>query len=222
VKIASSYIKNLINEGEHQQLDFKFCITDSKKIARTLAAFSNTDGGKLLIGVKDNGAIAGVRTEEEYYMVEAAAQMYCKPEIHFQSKSHLVDGKTILEITIFKSIQKPHIAPDEDGNWVAFIRVNDQNLLADDILLEVWKRKKEKQPVIIKYSNAERVLLNYLTTKQQITLNRFCKIAQIPVVLAKKILVDFIILEIIDIIPTEQKTIFQLNQTNKGKTLSIL
>jgi predicted HTH transcriptional regulator len=56
----NTYIKNLIKQGEHQQLDFKFEITDSKKIARSLVAFANTDGGKLLIGVKDNGAIAGV------------------------------------------------------------------------------------------------------------------------------------------------------------------
>ena len=58
-------IEELIAQGEHQQLDFKFEVSDSKKIARTLSAFANTDGGRLLIGVKDNGAIAGVRSDEE-------------------------------------------------------------------------------------------------------------------------------------------------------------
>ena len=71
------HITKLIAEGEHQQLDFKFEIADAHKIARTLVAFANTDGGRLLIGVKDNGALAGVRSEEEYYMVEAAAKLYC-------------------------------------------------------------------------------------------------------------------------------------------------
>jgi predicted HTH transcriptional regulator len=42
----------LIEEGEHQQQDFKYCINDSKKIAKSLVAFANTDGGRLLIGVK--------------------------------------------------------------------------------------------------------------------------------------------------------------------------
>lgn len=46
-------------------LDFKFEISDSKKIARSLVAFANTDGGRLLIGVKDNGVISGIRSEEE-------------------------------------------------------------------------------------------------------------------------------------------------------------
>jgi predicted HTH transcriptional regulator len=81
-----SYLQSLILEGEHQQQDFKFGITDSRKIARTLVAFANTNGGRLLIGVKDNGVIAGVRTDEEYYMIESAAHLFSKPEIHFESK----------------------------------------------------------------------------------------------------------------------------------------
>jgi len=56
---SKDYIYKLIEEGEHQQQDFKFEISDARKIAKSLSAFSNTDGGRLLIGVKDNGKIAG-------------------------------------------------------------------------------------------------------------------------------------------------------------------
>ena len=79
----TDYIHALIAEGEHQQQDFKFEISDARKIAKTLSAFANTDGGRLLIGVKDNGKIAGVRSEEEKYMIEAAAQLYCIPEVEY-------------------------------------------------------------------------------------------------------------------------------------------
>ena len=91
---SNNYIKNLIAQGEHQQLDFKFEIDDARKIARTLSAFANTDGGKLLIGVKDNGNIAGIRSDEEYHMIEAAAQMYCRPEPGFQTRKWNILGKT--------------------------------------------------------------------------------------------------------------------------------
>ena len=64
----------MIAEGEHQQQDFKTRIDDSRKIARTLVAFANADGGRLLIGVKDNGTVSGVRVDEELHMVEAAAE----------------------------------------------------------------------------------------------------------------------------------------------------
>ncbi|MDE7145999.1 MAG: putative DNA binding domain-containing protein, partial [Duncaniella sp.] len=74
------YIAKLIEEGEHEHQDFKFAISDARKIARSLSAFANNDGGRLLVGVKDNGVIAGVRNEEDIYVIENAAQMYCEPE----------------------------------------------------------------------------------------------------------------------------------------------
>ena len=67
------YIEELVAQGEHQQQDFKFLISDARKIARSISAFANRDGGRLLIGVKDNGTIAGVRNEEDIYVVEQAA-----------------------------------------------------------------------------------------------------------------------------------------------------
>ena len=73
----SRYILRLISEGEHQQQDFKYKITDAMKLARSVSAFANTDGGRLLIGVRDDGVISGVRSEEEIYMMHAAAYEYC-------------------------------------------------------------------------------------------------------------------------------------------------
>ena len=63
------YIQGLIEEGEHEHQDFKFSISDARKIARSLSAFANNDGGRLLVGVKDNGNIAGVRNEEDIYVI---------------------------------------------------------------------------------------------------------------------------------------------------------
>jgi hypothetical protein len=67
--VRGGSLLKLIQQGEHQTQDFKYCISDSRKIARSLVAFANTDGGRLLVGVKDNGRIAGLRSEEEYYSI---------------------------------------------------------------------------------------------------------------------------------------------------------
>ena len=122
----------LIEQGEHQQLDFKFEVSDSKKIARTLSAFANTDGGRLLIGVKDNGAISGVRSDEEYYMIEAASEMYTQPKVPFEARRWTIQGKTVLEIEIAPGSEKPYRAPDKSDKYKAFIRVADENILAND------------------------------------------------------------------------------------------
>jgi predicted HTH transcriptional regulator len=80
-------LQKLIDEGEHQKQDFKYCINDSKKIAKSLVAFANTDGGRLLIGVKDNGKIVGISTDEEFYMVESAAKIFSNPPHIFYHKA---------------------------------------------------------------------------------------------------------------------------------------
>ena len=41
------YIQSLINEGEHQQQDFKYRVSDAMKLAKSVSAFANTDGGRL-------------------------------------------------------------------------------------------------------------------------------------------------------------------------------
>jgi predicted HTH transcriptional regulator len=85
----------MIAEGEHQRQDFKYCINDSRKIAVSLVAFANTDGGRLLLGIRDNGSVAGVVSEEEYYMAEAAARLYSKPPIPFHIQVWKAEGKTL-------------------------------------------------------------------------------------------------------------------------------
>ena len=113
----TEYIHALIAEGEHQQQDFKFEISDARKIAKTLSAFANTDGGKLLIGVKDNGKIAGVRSDEEQYMIEAAAGLYCSPEVNYTMQTYLVEGRSVLVVQIEESDRKPVYAKDETGKY---------------------------------------------------------------------------------------------------------
>lgn len=207
----SDYIYDLIDAGENQMLDFKFCITDSRKIARTLVSFANTDGGTLLLGVKDNGKIAGVRSDEEYYMIEAAAQMYSKPEIVFNTRTWTVQGKTVMEVKVAKSENPPHFAQNEEGKWLAYIRVADQNILANKVMLEVWKRSKLERPVRLKLSKEEDSLLKYLKDHDHITLSAFSKIAFIPRLHAEKILVDYILVGIINIHFTEKGAQYSLN-----------
>jgi len=207
---VSNYILKLISQGEHQQLDFKFEISDAKKIARSLVAFANTDGGRLLVGVKDNGAIAGVRSEEEFYMVEMAAQLYCKPPIHFTVAQHKVEGRTVLEIIIPKSDEAPHSARDKEDKWMIYIRVKDKNFLANSVLLKVWKRKKQPQGTILRYTEPEKELLTYLSEYQQITFREFIQRAAIKRNVAESILVNFISLDIIEIDFQENETYYRL------------
>jgi hypothetical protein len=204
-----AYILGLISLGENQQLDFKFEISDSRKLARTLTAFSNTDGGRLLIGVKDNGSIAGVRSEEEYHMVEAAAELYCKPPVDFVARKWLIDGKAILEINIQKS-DKLHFANTDEKKWLVYVRVEDQNILANRVLFEVLKRKHKPFGTFVEYSKNENVLLNYLSENRIVSCSAFCKLAQIKRRDAEEILINLICLKVIQMHISEKGAVYSL------------
>lgn len=129
-------------------------IDDARKIARSLVAFANTDGGRLLIGVKDNGSVCGVSAGEEIHMLEAAASMHCRPEVTFAVQLWKVENRTVMEVNVAPSPNKPHRAEAEPGVWKVFIRRNDQNLSAPSVLLEVWKNRDSLRPA--HYTHTER------------------------------------------------------------------
>jgi predicted HTH transcriptional regulator len=201
----------LIEEGEHQQQDFKFCINDSKKIAKSLVAFANTDGGRLLIGVKDNGKVVGISTDEEYYMVEAAAKIYSNPPIGFTTKQWTSEGKTVLEIGVQPSDKKPHYAKDESGKWLAYIRIKDENVLAHNIQLVVWKKQNSPKGIHFSYSEDEKFLVEYLQKNEGITFSKFIRLAHISRKKAEEVLSNFVIMDVIKMQTTREGTVFVLN-----------
>jgi predicted HTH transcriptional regulator len=201
----------LIEEGEHQQQDFKFCINDSKKIAKSLVAFANTDGGRLLIGVKDNGKVVGISTDEEYYMVESAAKIYSNPPIGFTTKQWNSEGKTVLEISVQPSSRKPHYAKDESGKWLAYIRIKDENVLAHNIQLVVWKKQNSPKGIHFSYSEDEKFLVEYLQKNEGITFSKFIRLAHISRKKAEEVLSNFVIMDVIKMQTTREGTVFVLN-----------
>ena len=207
----SAFLYKLIEEGEHQQQDFKYCINDSKKIAKSLVAFANTDGGRLLIGVKDNGKIAGVRTDEEFYMIEAAAKIYSKPPVHFSTKQWLVEGKTVLEISIEPSKTKPHYARDDNGKWLAYIRIGDENYLAHKIQIEVWKKQASPKGIWLSYSDDEKRLIEMLQKVSQATFSMLMRNAHVSRTKAETLLTNFIIMDVVGMRTTKDGTTFYLN-----------
>lgn len=217
---ADHYIKRRIREGEHQQQDFKFAISDSKKIARTLVAFANTDGGRLLVGVKDNGNIVGVKSEEEFYMIEAAAGMYCKPEVPITFKEHAVDGKKVLEVFVEKSELPMHTAPSADNKYMVYTRAADQNLLVNYIYVEAIKKRRRKNGKAFKLSQPVSILIDFLHEETETTLSQFCKIADVRSFIAKRIIIDLVALRVLGMRFTEKEVYYFLTDAVNDLELS--
>src|SRR5580692_6478821 len=153
-------IKKSIFEGEGVTLDFKKTITSCEKIARTMTAFANNKGGRLLIGVYDDGTIKGVKSEdEERYMINRAATEFASPKLEPVFEEVYVDDKLVLVVDIPESEEKPHFALSDDGKWWVYVRVKDKSVLASKIVVDVLKRSAGNEGVLIEYSLKEKALL---------------------------------------------------------------
>lgn len=156
-------IHDLIEQGEHEHQDFKYSISDARKIARSVSAFANNDGGCLLIGVKDNGVIAGVRNEEDIYVVEQAAQMYCSPAQDVKFDAFKMEGGLIvIRATIAKADKRPVQVLEADGRRRAYYRVADENIAAHPLMVRAWQQQHSDATSIFTLSDAETALLTAL------------------------------------------------------------
>ncbi|MDB5009898.1 MAG: Divergent domain protein [Mucilaginibacter sp.] len=199
-------IRKLIFEGEGVSLDFKKTITSCEKIAKTMVSFANNKGGRLLIGVADDGTIKGVKSEdEERYMITKAAHMYAKPALEPIFEEVYFDNKLVLVVDIPESTLKPHYALAEDGKWWVYVRVKDKSVLASKIVVDVLKRSADKDGILIEYSIKEKTLLEYLEKTSRITVKEYCDLIKVSRRRAQRILVDLVLSGVIRIHTTEKE-----------------
>ena len=156
-------LDKMIAEGEHLHQDFKYFLSDARKIARSVAAFANTDGGRLLIGVKDNGKVVGIKNEEDIHMIEAAAQVFCKPEVDYQPRIWEYGSRRVLEINIAPSIRAPHTAPDESGRPTVYIRKADENKVASAVERRYLELKFSSGAVNMAIGKPQQRILDYFS-----------------------------------------------------------
>ena len=199
-------VRRLILEGEGVTLDFKKTITSCEKIAKTMVSFANNKGGRLLVGVSDDGTINGVKSEdEENYMLTKAAHFFCKPALEPIFQEIYIDDKIILVVEIKKSEMKPHYALGDDKKWWVYIRVNDKSVLASKVVVEVLKRENNDQGVFLEYTSKEKALLEYLEENQRITSREYSHMLNLSSRRSQRILVNLVLSGVIRLHTTEKE-----------------
>lgn len=202
----------LIKQGEHQKLDFKLEIDDARKIARSMAAFANSEGGRLLIGVKDNGNIVGIRSEEELYMLQAAAEYYTKPKIKYTVKLWKVNNKTVLEAFVPASNRRPHFVKNNKKEWKAYTRIEDQNIVMENIAIKIIKEIQHNKTIKMHYGKDENNILSVLKNKSWLSIDDITYETLLPYHIVQKIIINFTLLKIIDFKITIDGTYFQISK----------
>ena len=202
-------LRRQILEGEGVSLDFKKTITSCEKIAKTMVSYANNIGGRLLIGVLDDGTIKGVKSEdEERYMITKAAHFFARPALEPIFEEVYYDDKLVLVVDIPESKDKPHYALAEDGKWWVYIRVKDKSVLASKIVVDVLKQSSSNEGVLIEYSSKEKALLEHLDKTERINVKQFCELLNIGRRRAQRILVNLVLTGVIRVHTTEKEEFY--------------
>ncbi|WP_018620905.1 AlbA family DNA-binding domain-containing protein [Spirosoma luteum] len=179
-----SQLDELIAQGEHTRLEFKRQLSAASRIARTLAAFANTSGGILLIGIADDGKIKGVSSEfKEVEKLEDATDRLIQPALSVSYERLSPDGRIVLIITVPESTEKPHYLVDDSGKRTIYVRAKDKSIPTNNLIITADTANREllKSPMA-------RTLIQYLRKNDFITADRFAKLINISAYRAGKLL----------------------------------
>ena len=197
------YVSRLIEEGEHEHQDFKYAISDARKIARSISAFANNDGGRLLIGVKDNGNIVGIPNEEDIYMIQHAAEAFCVPPQEVEMTAYKTEhGKVVLKASIVKSQTRPVYVKEEGGKLTAYLRVKDENIAVPPLMIKAWEMLQKESGQLFTFSAAENALLSFLEENPLSSVEDYIYSAHISTATAENIVARLLAAGVIEMVHT--------------------
>jgi len=117
-------ILKLIHQGENTSVEFKTQEVRAEGLAKEIAAFANTDGGIILIGVADNKTIQGVSDEKNYEeWIANIARNNLIPSIRTDFSLITIEGEKIAVVLVPKGKDKPY----QTKNGKYYIRVGSTN-----------------------------------------------------------------------------------------------
>jgi len=192
-------LKELIEEGENLQCEFKLKFSTEEKIAKEMIAFANTKGGYLIFGIDDDKEIVGVESEKEVAsLVTTTAKEYCVPPLEIKIDFIEVKGKEIVVVSIPESEQKPHRLQDyfdelDLNKSVVTIRVNDKSVQASKEMIRIL-RSQSSNRALIKYTigQNEKLVFEYLKHKERITVKELSNLVNISERRASRTLVKMV------------------------------
>lgn len=129
-------------DTESSTLEFKRDLPKNDQIVKTVIGFSNQSGGKLIIGVADDGTIVGIPEEEAALAIEYLNQsIYLAstppilPNVYIQA----IEGKTLLIIEVSPGVNKPYFRKQEGLEKGTYIRLGRSTVRATMDLIEELK-----------------------------------------------------------------------------------
>lgn len=120
----------LLNKGEGAQLEFKSADVRPESLAKEIVSFANMNGGRVLLGVDDDGTISGTsRKNLQAWVMDTVVGRYVHPQIIPNYDELTIDDKKIIILTIPMGTAKPYCVRHNDREDI-YVRYGDTCQLA--------------------------------------------------------------------------------------------
>lgn len=121
----------LIVNGENSGIVFKHADLRPKQLAKEVVALANFQGGRILLGVDDEGTFTGIqRTDLMRWVMDTVCRRYVHPMITpFYEEIQANEHHRIAVITVSQGITKPYVVQGNDREDI-YIRVGSTSRLA--------------------------------------------------------------------------------------------
>ena len=109
-------IKAIIKQGESETLEFKESLGEWKEIIQVISAFSNTRGGRVIIGVSKSGRLLGAKIGKD--TIEHLTNQILQntdPKVHSQIAVKKIAKKSIITIDVKESLDHDEIEVNASG-----------------------------------------------------------------------------------------------------------
>jgi predicted HTH transcriptional regulator len=203
-------LRRVVAEGEGHQLEFKRKVSHPEKIVREMIAFANTEGGTILIGVDDNGTLAGIKyPDEELLSVREALEKFVRQELVYQdSLITLSENRFILRLDIPPNLKRPLLFWIDSKHSESYVRVNDMSIKASDEMIEIIRRKRQKKDIRFYFAEHELALMKYLDQYPSITSKEFQKLTGLNQYAASRKLILLVLANVLKITATEKGDLY--------------
>lgn len=135
-----------IQKGESKTLEFKEALPKNNSIAKTVIAFSNTSGGKLIIGVNDQREIIGINGDDLFEMQDKIVSIIAdnsSPGIIPELYSVNIENKLVLVVEVVRGNLKPYFLKSQGKGDGTYIRIGATNRIADlDTIAELERQRR--------------------------------------------------------------------------------
>ena len=150
-------LENILSRGEDTKTQFKENINNPKQLAEEFVAFSNSLGGKLILGVTDEGIVKGLNSDDIRrlnQMISNVASQHVRPPIHPITEISDYEAKIILVITIPYGNNKPYCT--NDGKYITRSGA-DKRIVSNDEMQRLFQEsgKMFADEMLIKHAKWE-------------------------------------------------------------------